>query len=83
VHAHGSGAEAAQWAKRALALDPNAAEAYVLIARADAAKGRHDDARTSYSRYLELAPRGWHKAEARAAVRAAGTIAPLDPARDR
>ena len=33
-HAHGSPAKAAQWAKRALALDSNAAEAYVSIARA-------------------------------------------------
>jgi hypothetical protein len=69
-HAHRSPAEAAQWAKRALALDPNAAEAYVLIARAAVKSGRDEDARAAYRRYLDLAPRGWHKAEARAAVRA-------------
>jgi tetratricopeptide (TPR) repeat protein len=61
-------AEAADWARRTLALDPKAAEAYVIIARAEAANGRQDDARTAYAHYLELAPRGWHKAEARAAV---------------
>jgi hypothetical protein len=68
-HAHARLDEAAQWAKRALALDPNAAEAYVIIARADAKNGRDEEARTAYRRYLEIAPRGWHKAEARAALR--------------
>jgi tetratricopeptide (TPR) repeat protein len=69
-HGNGRLAVAAQWANRALALDPNAAEAYVMIGRADAKDGRHDDARAAYRHYLELAPRGWHAAEARAAVRA-------------
>ena len=64
-HARGNLAEGATWAKRALALDSNAAEAYVLIARADAADGRPDEARTAYRHYLALAPRGWHHAEAR------------------
>jgi len=82
-HGNGRLAEAAQWAKRALALDASAAEAYVMIARADVKDGRPDDARTSYRRYLELAPRGWHATEARAAVRRAHTPAPLDSARDR
>ena len=67
-HAHAHLDEAAQWARRALALDPDAAEAYVIIARADAEHGRDEDARTAYQRYLEIAPRGWHKAEARAAL---------------
>lgn len=70
-HGNSRFAEAAQWAKRALALDANAAEAYVMIARADAKDGRRDDAVTSYRRYLELAPRGWHATEARNAVRRA------------
>ena len=68
-HAHARLDEAAQWAKRALALDPNAAEAYIIIARADAENGHDDDARVAYQRYLEVAPRGWHKTEARAALR--------------
>jgi tetratricopeptide (TPR) repeat protein len=82
-HGNARFAEAAQWAKRALALDANAAEAYVMIARADAKEGRHDDARAAYRRYLELAPRGWHQAEARAAVRRARTTASADSARAR
>jgi tetratricopeptide (TPR) repeat protein len=72
-HAHARLDEAAQWAKRALALDPNAAEAYVIIARADAENGRDAEARAAYQRYLEIAPRGWHKAEARAALRRASS----------
>ena len=67
-HAHARLDEAAQWAKRALALDPNAAEAYVIIARAETENGRGEEARTAYQRYLEIAPRGWHKAEARTAL---------------
>jgi hypothetical protein len=72
-HARAHLEEAAQWAKRALALDPKAAEAYVIIARADAQNGRDEDARTAYQRYLEIAPRGWHKAEAQGALGRAST----------
>jgi tetratricopeptide (TPR) repeat protein len=68
-HARGRLTEAAQWAKRALALDPKAAEAYVLIARADMNAGRRDEAGAAYRQYLELAPRGWHHAEARRGLR--------------
>jgi tetratricopeptide (TPR) repeat protein len=71
-HARGRLTEAAQWANRALALDPNAAEAYVIVARAETHEGRHPQARLAYRHYLELAPRGWHRAEARAALRRAG-----------
>ena len=70
--------DAAQWATRALSLDPKAAEAYVIIARAETANGRPDEAHTAYARYLELAPRGWHQAEARTAVQKARAKPPLD-----
>jgi len=75
-HARGHLTEAAQWAKRALAIDPKAAEAYVLIARADMEDGRRDDAGAAYRRYLELAPRGWHKTEARKALERADKTTP-------
>jgi Flp pilus assembly protein TadD len=65
--AHGTPEESARWAERALSLNPDAAEAYVLIARAAARRGHADEARAAYRRYLELAPRGWHQGEARAA----------------
>ncbi|MFL5306418.1 MAG: hypothetical protein ACJ8F1_14470 [Polyangia bacterium] len=71
-HAHGRLPEAAQWANRALAVDPNAAEAYVIIARAERHAGRQPQTLVAYRHYLELAPRGWHRAEARGALRRAG-----------
>jgi len=70
--------DAAQWETRTLSLDPKAAEAYVIIARAEKASGRHDEAGAAYAHYLDLAPRGWHQAEARAAVQRARVTAPLD-----
>jgi tetratricopeptide (TPR) repeat protein len=73
AHARGRYAEAAQWARRAIDLDPKTAEAYVIIARAEADNGRHAQARRAYRTYLKLAPRGWHHAEARAALRAASS----------
>jgi len=76
-HAHGHLAEGAQWARRALSLDPEAAEAYVLIARAEMASGRPGHARAAYQHYLQLAPRGWHHVEARAALRADRSTARL------
>jgi tetratricopeptide (TPR) repeat protein len=82
-HARGRLADAAQWAKRALALDPKAAEAYVLIARADLETGRREDAGAAYRHYLELAPRGWHHTEARRALRPARPKAQPDPSGDR
>jgi tetratricopeptide (TPR) repeat protein len=76
-------ADATQWATRTLSLDPKAAEAYVILARAGVAEGRQDDARTAYEHYLEMAPRGWHKKEARAAIdRAGSSVSPAStPAR--
>jgi len=74
-HAHGRLAEAAQWANRALAVDPNAAEGYVIIARAERQEGHQPQALAAYRHYLELAPRGWHRAEARSALRRAGDAA--------
>jgi tetratricopeptide (TPR) repeat protein len=75
-HVRGHFTESAQWATRALTLDPAMAEAYVLIARADVESGRQAEARAAYQRYLELAPRGWHKAEARTALERAVKTAP-------
>ena len=82
-HGHAHFEAAAGWAKRALTLKPNAAEAYLLIARADVKGGRPDDARAAYERYLELAPRGWHGAEARAALGRTRTTPPPASARAR
>jgi hypothetical protein len=82
-HVRGHVAETAQWAGRAIALDANLAEAYVLIARAHTDSGRSDEARAAYQRYLALAPRGWHQAEARAGGRRLRAPAAPDSPRGR
>lgn len=69
-HAKGHVADAGVWAQKAIALDANLAEGFVLVARAEKLAGRPDGALQAYRQYLTLAPRGWHAAEARAAVRA-------------
>jgi tetratricopeptide (TPR) repeat protein len=73
AHAHHARArlpEAEQWANRAITLDPSLAEAFVIVAHAEAHSGNPSAAIEAYRRYLALAPRGWHASEARAAVRA-------------
>jgi tetratricopeptide (TPR) repeat protein len=71
-YVRGRAADTATWANRALTLDPKAAEAYVLLARAAKATGNQDDSLEAYRHYLDLAPRGWHQTEARKALRHAG-----------
>jgi hypothetical protein len=70
AHARNHMAEAGEWAKRAIALDPSMAEAFVIKAHADARAGDRAGAARDFRRYLALAPRGWHAKEARAALRA-------------
>jgi predicted TPR repeat methyltransferase len=69
-HARARLSAANEWATRALALDPSLAEAFVIVAHAETHVGHSDAAVGAYRHYLALAPRGWHAAEARAAVRA-------------
>jgi len=68
-HARARLPEAATWANRALALNPSLAEAYVIVAHAETQAGNTAAAVEAYRQYLNLAPRGWHAGEARAAVR--------------
>jgi tetratricopeptide (TPR) repeat protein len=63
-HARGQLADAGIWAKRALAIDPTRAEAFVLVARAATHAGDARSALRAYRRYLSVAPRGWHADEA-------------------
>jgi hypothetical protein len=69
-HRRGHLETAADWARKALAVDADIPEAFVIIARADVGAGHPQTAADGYRRYLALAPRGWHAAEARRAVRA-------------
>jgi hypothetical protein len=68
-HRRGHLATSADWARKALALDSDIPEAFVLVARADVSAGHARGAAQAYRRYLALAPRGWHAAEARRALR--------------
>ena len=69
AHARNHLAEAGQWAKRAIALDPSLAEAFIIEAHAEARVGDAAAAARDFRRYLALAPRGWHAKEAREALR--------------
>jgi tetratricopeptide (TPR) repeat protein len=69
-HARGRLPEAGEWANRVIALDPSLPEAFVIVAHAEAHAGHPGAAADAYRRYLALAPRGWHAAEARGALRA-------------
>ena len=68
-HRLGHLAASGQWAREAIAANPELPEAYPILARAEAADGNRRAATAAYRRYLDLAPRGWHAAEARRALR--------------
>jgi hypothetical protein len=70
AHARNRLAEAGEWAKRAIALDPNLAEAFIIQAHSEARVGDAAAAARDFRRYLSLAPRGWHAREAHEALRA-------------
>jgi Tfp pilus assembly protein PilF len=58
-------AEARSWAKKALGVDPNLADAYVFLGGAEQEMGNPDAAKAAYKKYLELAPTGRHARELR------------------
>jgi tetratricopeptide (TPR) repeat protein len=67
-HRRGRFDRAGEWARRALALDDQLAEAYIIVAHAESSAGNAAAAAEAYRRYLALVPRGWHADEARAAL---------------
>ena len=77
-HARAHYADAGDWARRALALEDADPDAYVILAHAERRAGHPAAVRNAYHQYLLLAPRGWHAAEARAALR--GSRASARPA---
>jgi len=62
----GRAASALTWAQKAVAADPNIADAYVFIGTAEQQAGHGQAARTAYLKYLELAPEAPDAAEKRA-----------------
>ena len=64
----GRARQALDWAKKAVALDAERADAYVYLGGAEQAAGRSAAARAAYKRYLQLAPQGRHAADLRAVL---------------
>jgi Tfp pilus assembly protein PilF len=64
----GKSALAATWGQKAIAADPNAADAYVFIGGAEQSAGHRKAAKEAYKRYLQLAPSGRYAADLRAIV---------------
>jgi tetratricopeptide (TPR) repeat protein len=54
----GRAASSLTWARKALAIDPNLADAYAFVGTAEQQAGHAQAAKTAYLRYLELAPSG-------------------------
>jgi tetratricopeptide (TPR) repeat protein len=61
----GRSRQALDWAKKALAIDENQADAYVFLGGAEQAFGHAAAAKTAYKRYLQLSPQGRYAAELR------------------
>jgi len=61
-------ARANDLAQKSIAIDPNQADAYVIIGGVHQDSGRNAQAKSSYRRYLQLAPHGRYAAEVRSIV---------------
>jgi Tfp pilus assembly protein PilF len=61
----GHAAESRSWAKKAIAVNPNLADAYVFLGGAEQEVGTPEAAKAAYKKYLELAPNGRHARELR------------------
>jgi tetratricopeptide (TPR) repeat protein len=64
----GKKAEASAWAKKAIAANPDFADAYVFLGGAEQELGRKAEARAAYEKYLQLAPTGKFAEDIRAVV---------------
>lgn len=64
----GHTALAVAWANRIVEIDPNQAEAYMIIGMAEQTAHHFTEARMAYKRYLELAPKGAFARDVRSAL---------------
>jgi cytoskeletal protein RodZ len=64
----GRSSHALEWGKKAVAIDGNAADAYVFIGGGEQMAGHDKAAKEAYRRYLELAPTGRYSRDVRAIV---------------
>ena len=65
----GRASRAMTWAKKAVAIDPDASDAYVFIGGAEQNAGHSQAAKAAYQHYLQLAPRGRYSADLRAVLK--------------
>jgi tetratricopeptide (TPR) repeat protein len=62
-------AQASAWSKKAIAADPNVADAYVFVGEAEQNARHNKAAKDAYSHYLRLAPGGRYASDLRAVLR--------------
>jgi hypothetical protein len=60
--------QALDWAKKAIALGADRADAYVFVGGAEQTAGHKTAAKVAYKRYLQLAPQGRYAADLRAVL---------------
>jgi hypothetical protein len=60
---------AGTWARKAVELGTDDADAFVLIGHSERQAGDLEGAMAAYRRYLRWSPRGWHARDVRAALR--------------
>jgi hypothetical protein len=65
----GRASQAVTWARKAVAIDPDASDAYVFIGNAEQNAGHSQAARVAYQHYLQLAPGGRYAADLRAVLK--------------
>ncbi len=65
----GRSSQAVTWARKAVAIDPDASDAYVFIGNAEQNAGHSQAAKAAYQRYLQLAPKGRYAADLRAVLK--------------
>lgn len=61
-------ARSIQLAQKAVTIDPNLADAYVIIGGVHQDSGQNREAKVAYRRYLQLAPQGRYADELRSIV---------------
>jgi tetratricopeptide (TPR) repeat protein len=64
----GRARQALDWAKKAVTMDENRADAYVFLGGAEQTIGHAAAAKTAYRRYLQLSPQGRYAAELRSVL---------------
>jgi len=65
----GHSTQAGAWSKKAIAANPDAADAYVFLGGAEQSAGHGKAAKQAYQQYLRLAPDGRYAADLRAIVK--------------